>query len=103
MDNGRIRRAGRRNVIQWQDAAEQVMHEFQFAPRLITSGEARLVGYGQEDKTSRFQLLKLWGGLLINLKLIQRKRPDLVSAFNPDLVEHPITFKKHAQFHAVRL
>ena len=91
------------NVIQWQDAAEQVMHDFQLAPRLITSGEARLVSYGQEDKTSRFQFLQVRGGLLVDVKLIQRQRPDLVSAFNPDLVEHPIPFKKHTQFHAVRL
>ena len=79
------------------------MHGFQFAPGLIAARQARLVGGGEEDKSGRLQLLQMRRGIMVDLKLIQCQWPDLVPTFNPDLVEHPVSFKKYTQFQAVRL
>ena len=79
------------------------MHGFQFAPRLIAAGQPRLVGGGEEDKSGRLQLLQMWSGVLVDLEFIQCNWPDLLPSFNSDLIQHPVSFKKYAQFQVVRL
>jgi len=76
------------------------MHAIQFASRLISSGNTRLICRDDNDEANRSQFAQQRGGFHSNVEFFQRHRADGKLALHPNLVQEAVSFNENTQLHA---
>src|SRR5205085_1506474 len=87
------------DIVQRKSLAQQIVYPIQFATRLITARQPRLVGGCDQHQTSGLQLLQQRDRRLVDVELLQGQGSHLMFTFHLDVVQNAISFEKNTLLH----
>jgi hypothetical protein len=88
-----------KDVIERQPAPKAVVHAIEFAAGLVATRQAGLVGSGDEQESSAFEIAQQRSNRLVYMEFLHGQGADLVLAFDSRHVQNPVPFDKYTLFH----
>src|SRR5438309_9761719 len=87
------------DIIQRKTAPQQIVHTIQFAARLISAREPRLIGGGNQDESNGFKLLERFSGGSDDFEFFQADGSDLLLGTGAHLVQNRIALDEYRSLH----
>src|SRR6266481_948930 len=88
------------DVVERKSAAQQIVHPIELAPRLITSGQPRLIGRGNENESDCFELFERFGGGRDDFEFLEADGGDLLLGTGAHLVQNRVALNENRSLHA---